>query len=36
MDRDVISAAHKGLGVIEPEIKSLFETIDHDSSGALS
>ena len=36
MDRGVISAAHKGLGVIEPEIKSLFETIDHDSSGALS
>jgi hypothetical protein len=36
MDRDVISAAHKELGVIEPEVKSLFETIDHDSSGALS
>ena len=36
MDRDVISAAHKGLGLIEPEVKSLFETIDHDSSGALS
>ena len=40
MDKDVISAAHKGLGVLdsglEDEINALFEAIDHDHSGALS
>ena len=40
MDKDVISAAHKGLGALDSElgeeINALFEAIDHDHSGALS
>ena len=40
MDKDVISAAHKGLGALDPELEkeitTLFEAIDHDHSGALS
>eukprot|EP01043_Picozoa_sp_COSAG02_P064659 COSAG02_NODE_9520_length_2190_cov_1.417982_1_plen_84_part_10 len=40
MVKDVISAAHKGLGALDPELEkeitALFEAIDHDHSGALS
>jgi len=36
MDEATVRAAHKSLGAISPEIKSLFYAIDDDGSGALS